>query len=126
MLNNSATHFLFKQQSRRQLSLFQQAAAANFHSQSQFQKQVRTNAFLSMSNRRQFSSNVHEGGSQLNHGIINVFGFAVFVREKYACLVHRFQKYDRVLTPGLNFKLPFIDQVEYVHDLREQVIEISS
>lgn len=50
----------------------------------------------------------------------------VFVREKYAVLVHRFQKYDRKLEPGLNFIIPFIDKVEYVHDLREQVIEISS
>ena len=62
----------------------------------------------------------------MSGGIINFFGFAVFVREKYAVLVHRFQKYDRSFTPGLNFKIPFIDSIEYVHDLREQVIEISS
>jgi regulator of protease activity HflC (stomatin/prohibitin superfamily) len=30
------------------------------------------------------------------------------------------------LEPGLNFKLPFVDTIEYVHDLREQAIEISS
>lgn len=30
------------------------------------------------------------------------------------------------MKPGLNFKIPFVDSVEYVHDLREQVIEISS
>lgn len=30
------------------------------------------------------------------------------------------------MKPGLNFKIPIIDSVEYVHDLREQVIEISS
>ena len=53
-------------------------------------------------------------------------GFAVFVREQYAVLIHRFQKYDRLLKPGFNFKIPFIDSIEYVHDLREQVIEISS
>ena len=56
----------------------------------------------------------------------NVFGVAVFVREKYACLIHRFQKYHRLMKPGLNFKIPFIESIEYVHDLREQVIEISS
>lgn len=39
-------------------------------------------------------------------------------------MLHRFQKYDRQLTPGLNFKLPLIESVEAVHDLREQVIEI--
>lgn len=58
--------------------------------------------------------------------MFNIFGVAVFVREKYAVMIHRFQKYHRTLKPGLNFKLPFIDSVEYVHDLREQVIEISS
>jgi len=62
----------------------------------------------------------------LNKGVINILNCVVFVREKYAVLVHRFQKYDRKLEPGLNFIIPFIDQVEYVHDLREQVIEISS
>ena len=30
------------------------------------------------------------------------------------------------MKPGLNFKIPFIDTIEYVHDLREQVVEISS
>lgn len=30
------------------------------------------------------------------------------------------------MKPGLNFKIPFVDSVEYIHDLREQVIEISS
>jgi regulator of protease activity HflC (stomatin/prohibitin superfamily) len=30
------------------------------------------------------------------------------------------------MNPGLNFKIPFVDTIEYVHDLREQVIEISS
>jgi regulator of protease activity HflC (stomatin/prohibitin superfamily) len=30
------------------------------------------------------------------------------------------------MNPGLNFKIPIIETVEYDHDLREQVIEISS
>lgn len=59
-------------------------------------------------------------------GTINILGVAIFVREKYACLIHRFQKFNRQLTPGLNFKIPFIENVEYVHDLREQVIEIQT
>ena len=65
-------------------------------------------------------------GNTMSGGIINFFGFAVFVREKYACLVHRFGKYHVQFHPGLNFKIPMIDQIEYVHDQREQVIEISS
>lgn len=64
-------------------------------------------------------------GTTFKGGHINL-GFAVFVREKYACLVHRLQKFNRQMNPGLNFKIPFIDTIEYVHDLREQVIEISS
>jgi regulator of protease activity HflC (stomatin/prohibitin superfamily) len=78
-----------------------------------------------MQSRRGFSTKV-EDGDVMTNGTINILGVAVFVREKYACLVHRFQKFDRQMNPGLNFKIPFIDSVEYVHDLREQVIEISS
>ena len=50
----------------------------------------------------------------------------MFVREKYACLVHRFEKFNRILTPGWNFKIPIIEKVAFTHDLREQVYEISS
>ena len=39
-------------------------------------------------------------------------------------MLHRFEKFARQLEPGLNWKIPFIDKVSYVHDLREQVIEI--
>ncbi len=74
--------------------------------------------------QRSFSSKSNEGIT-MKGGIINL-GALVFVREKYACLVHRFQKYNRKMTPGLNFKIPFLETIEYVHDLREQVIEISS
>lgn len=48
------------------------------------------------------------------------------VPENYALLIHRFKKYHVQLEPGLNFKIPFVDTVEYVHDLREQAIEITS
>lgn len=54
------------------------------------------------------------------------FGAAVVVPEQYALLMHRFKKFHKQLEPGLNFKIPLIDTVEYVHDLREQAIEISS
>ena len=57
---------------------------------------------------------------------MSFFGTVLFVREQYACLIHRFQKFHKQVEPGLNFKIPFIDSIEYVHDLREQVIEISS
>lgn len=41
-------------------------------------------------------------------------------------MVHRFSKFNRQLEPGLNYKIPFIDDIAYVHDLREQVIDITS
>ena len=59
-------------------------------------------------------------------GTMCFFGCVFFVREQYAWLIHRFQKFHKIVKPGLNFKLPFIDSIEYIHDLREQVIEITS
>lgn len=59
-------------------------------------------------------------------GVMCFFGTVFFVREKYAWLIHRFQKFNRQVKPGLNFKIPFIETLEYTHDLREQVFEISS
>ena len=47
------------------------------------------------------------------------FIFAIIVPEQYAILVHRLKKYHSQLMPGLNFVVPLIDTVEYVHDLRE-------
>ena len=41
-------------------------------------------------------------------------------------MVHRFSKFNRQLEPGFNLKVPFIDDISYVHDLREQVIDITS
>lgn len=78
-----------------------------------------------MVSQRGFSRKGNMDGSTMNTGHINL-GFCVFVREKYAVLVHRFQKFNRVMKPGLNFKVPLMDTIEYVHNLREQVVEISS
>ena len=41
-------------------------------------------------------------------------------------MLHRFKKFQKKLEPGLNFKVPIVDTIEYVHDLREQAIEITS
>jgi len=68
--------------------------------------------------QRGFAKRDQLDGNTMNAGLINL-GFAVFVREKYAVLVHRLQKFNRVMKPGLNFKIPMIDTIEYVHDLRE-------
>lgn len=39
-------------------------------------------------------------------------------------MIHRLEKFKKRIDRGLNFKIPFIDKIAYVHDLREQVIEI--
>ena len=59
-------------------------------------------------------------------GTLCLFGTVFFVNEKYACLIHRFQKFHKQCSPGLNIKIPFIDSIEYVHDLWEQCLEITS
>ena len=59
-------------------------------------------------------------------GYICFAGSVFFVREKYACLVHRFSKFQRLVKPGINFKIPFVETIEFSHDLREKCVEISS
>ncbi|CDW91395.1 band 7 family protein [Stylonychia lemnae] len=63
------------------------------------------------------------GGNTASYKFINL-GFLLFIREKNSCLIHRFEKYNRRLDQGFNFKIPFIEKIAYCHDLREQVIEI--
>ena len=46
--------------------------------------------------------------------------------ENYAIMLHRFKRYSRTLSPGLTWKIPMVDTIEYVHDLREQAVEIQT
>lgn len=62
--------------------------------------------------------------SKRNTGGCYNYGFAVVVGQEYAVMLHRFERFARQLEPGFNFKIPFIDKVEFVHDLREQVLEV--
>jgi len=57
---------------------------------------------------------------------VHNFGCFVIVGEKFATITERFNKYSRTMEPGINFKIPFIESISQVIDLREQVIEISS
>jgi len=49
-----------------------------------------------------------------------------FVPHQEAWVVERFGKFSRILTPGFNVLMPFIDQVKYVHSLKEIALNIPS
>ena len=48
------------------------------------------------------------------------------VPQQNAFVVERLGKYDRTLTPGLSFVLPFIDRVAYKHSLKEVPLDVPS
>ena len=48
------------------------------------------------------------------------------VPQQNAWVVERLGKYDRTLTPGLNFVVPFIDRVAYRHSLKEVPLDVPS
>ena len=48
------------------------------------------------------------------------------VPQQNAFVVERLGKYDRTLTPGLSFVVPFIDRVAYKHSLKEVPLDVPS
>ena len=48
------------------------------------------------------------------------------VPQQNAWVVERLGKYDRTLTPGLKFIVPFIEQVAYKHSLKEVPLDVPS
>ena len=48
------------------------------------------------------------------------------VPQQHAWIVERLGKYDRTLTPGLNFLIPFVDRVAYRHSLKEIPMDVPS
>jgi len=48
------------------------------------------------------------------------------VPQQHAWIVERLGKYDRTLTPGLNFVAPFIERVAYKHSLKEIPLDVPS
>lgn len=48
------------------------------------------------------------------------------VPQQNAWIVERLGKYDRTLTPGLNFVVPFVDRVAYKHSLKEIPLDVPS
>ena len=49
-----------------------------------------------------------------------------FVNHQTAVVVERLGKFQKVLTPGLNFLVPFLDRDAYYHSLKEEVYEVNS
>jgi len=41
-------------------------------------------------------------------------------------VVERLGKFSRLMEPGLNFKIPFMETVAYSHSLKEQVLDVDS
>ncbi|MFO1195857.1 MAG: SPFH domain-containing protein [Burkholderiaceae bacterium] len=48
------------------------------------------------------------------------------VPQQHAWIVERLGKFDRALTPGLNFLIPFVDRVAYRHSLKEIPMDVPS
>ena len=48
----------------------------------------------------------------------------VLVKQNHVVILERFGKFRSTLTPGLNFKMPMLDQVAYQHSLKEEVLDI--
>jgi regulator of protease activity HflC (stomatin/prohibitin superfamily) len=46
------------------------------------------------------------------------------VPQQHAYVVERLGKYDRTLTPGLSFVMPFIERVGYKHSLKEVPLDV--
>jgi len=60
--------------------------------------------------------------------IAAIFIFQTFkiVPQQNAWVVERLGKYDRTLTPGLKFVIPFVERVAYKHSLKEVPLDVPS
>ncbi|MBI1362527.1 MAG: paraslipin [Proteobacteria bacterium] len=48
------------------------------------------------------------------------------VPQNYAYIVERLGRYDRTLSGGLHFIIPFIDRVSYIHSLKEVAVDVAA
>ncbi len=60
--------------------------------------------------------------------IAGIFIYRTFkiVPQQHAWVVERLGKFDRALTPGLKFVVPFIERVAYKHSLKEVPLDVPS
>ena len=57
---------------------------------------------------------------------IFIFRTIKIVPQQQAWVVEKLGKYDRTLTPGLKFVVPFIERVAYKHSLKEVPLDVPS
>jgi len=50
----------------------------------------------------------------------------IIVQERENIIIERLGKYHATLKPGIYFLIPFFDNISYVQEIREQVIDIPS
>lgn len=50
----------------------------------------------------------------------------VLVPQQNVMVCEKFGRFDRILQPGLNFKIPLFEYVAYHHSLKERVMDIDS
>jgi len=58
--------------------------------------------------------------------IIFIARMLKIVPQQNAWVVERLGKFDRTLTPGLSFVVPFVDRVAYKHSLKEVPLDVPS
>jgi regulator of protease activity HflC (stomatin/prohibitin superfamily) len=58
--------------------------------------------------------------------IIFIYRTIKIVPQQHAWVVERLGRYDRTLTPGLKFVIPFIERVAYRHSLKEVPLDVPS
>jgi len=52
------------------------------------------------------------------------FFFFAIVPQQSAYVVEFFGKFQKVLTPGFHLLIPYVQRVSYVHNLKEQALEV--
>jgi regulator of protease activity HflC (stomatin/prohibitin superfamily) len=56
---------------------------------------------------------------------ILVFTGVKIVPQQQAWVVEIFGRFDKILQPGLNFIIPFVQRVAYQHSLKEQAVDVN-
>jgi regulator of protease activity HflC (stomatin/prohibitin superfamily) len=81
--------------------------------------------FFSGGSDGQYPSNVPPSFIRNKHRLNLPTNTAVkIVPQQEAWLIERFGKFNRILDSGLHFLIPVVDSIRYVHNLKEQTLDI--